>query len=265
MTAAAGTQHGGVRKRRSLPRRLLRWLLWGCIGFVAITWLEVLVLRFVPPPASAYMLERWIGQKWRGTHDFNIHYHWMPFEKIAPAAPLAMVAGEDQTFPFNHGFDIASIRSAIDVAEDGGRLRGASTITQQTARNLFLWSGGGFFRKGLEAYFTVLIDITWPKRRVIEVYANIAELGNGIYGVEAASQAYFHEPASRLTKHQAALLAAVLPNPRGWHADRPSAYVQRRAAWIERQMTQLGGVDYVLDANPPRPADTDPHRRQRKR
>ncbi|HET7931414.1 MAG TPA: monofunctional biosynthetic peptidoglycan transglycosylase [Rhodanobacteraceae bacterium] len=265
MTAAAGVRGSARRPRRSVARRLLRWLFFGIVGFVAVTWLEVLVLRFVPPPTSAYMLERRIAQAWHGQHDFAIHYHWVPFDRIAPAAPLAMVAGEDQTFPFNHGFDLDSIRSAIDVAEAGGRLRGASTITQQVARNLFLWSGGGFFRKGLEAYFTVLIDITWPKRRVIEVYANIAELGNGIYGVEAASQAYFHEPASRLSKHQAALLAAVLPNPRGWHADRPSAYVQRRAAWIERQMSQLGGVDYVLAAHPAKPADTDPHRRHRKR
>lgn len=244
---------GVARPRRSRARRWLRRLSWLVLGFLAVTWLPVLVLRFVPPAASAYMLERKASQMWRGNHDFTIHYRWVPWERIAPVAPLAMVAGEDQTFPFNHGFDIGSIRSAIDVAEAGGRLRGASTITQQTARNLFLWSGGGFLRKGLEAYFTVLIDLTWPKRRVLEVYANIAELGNGIYGVEAASQAYFHEPASRLSAHQAALLAAVLPNPRGWHADHPSAYVRRRAAWIEQQMRQLGGAAYVLDAQPPRP------------
>jgi monofunctional biosynthetic peptidoglycan transglycosylase len=258
---------GGGRgaRRRSFARRWLRRLLWVLLAFVAITWLPVLVLRFVAPPASAYMLERKAVEAWRGHHDFRIHYHWVPFDRMAPVAPLAMVAGEDQTFPFNHGFDIASIRSAIDVAQAGGRLRGASTITQQTARNLFLWSGGGFFRKGLEAWFTVLIDVTWPKRRVLEVYANIAEFGNGIYGVEAAAQAYFHESASRLTAHQAALLAAVLPNPRGWHADRPSHYVQRRAAWIERQMRQLGGVSYVLDKHPPRPRIDDPKGRFRQR
>lgn len=240
-------------RRRSSVRRWLRRLLWLVGSFVAVTWLPVVILRFVPPLTSAYMLERKLAQAWHGHYGFTIHYQWVPWKRIAPVAPLAMVAGEDQTFPFNHGFDIASIRSAIDVAEAGGRLRGASTITQQTARNLFLWSGGGFFRKGLEAYFSVLIDITWPKRRVLEVYANIAELGDGIYGVEAASQAYFHEPASRLTAHQAALLAAVLPNPRGWHADRPSPYIQRRAAWIEQQMRQLGGISYVLDPHPQRP------------
>lgn len=248
MTGAAG-----ARPRRSWTRRWLRRLLWLVLAFIVVTWLPVLILRFVPPVTSAYMLERKVPEAWHRHHDFRIHYRWVPWQRIAPVAPLAMVAGEDQTFPFNHGFDVASIRSAIEVADAGGRLRGASTITQQTARNLFLWSGGGFFRKGLEAWFTVLIDVTWPKRRVLEVYANIAELGDGIYGVEAASEAYFHEPASRLTTHQAALLAAVLPNPRGWHAERPSGYVQRRAAWIEQQMRQLGGVSYVLDAHPPRP------------
>ncbi len=256
MTRAPRIRRGSRRPRRGPLRRILRWLLFALIAFLVVTWLPVVVLRFVPPPTSAYMLERKLGQVRHGRHDFRIHYHWVPFSEMAPVAPLAMVAGEDQTFPFNHGFDIASIKSAIEVAEAGGRLRGASTITQQTARNLFLWPGGGFFRKGLEAYFTVLIDVTWPKRRILEVYANIAELGNGIYGVEAASRAYFHKPASRLTAHQAALLAAVLPNPRGWHVDRPSAWVLQRAAWIEQQMRQLGGVSYVLDRNPPRPKGT---------
>ncbi|MGH8214959.1 MAG: monofunctional biosynthetic peptidoglycan transglycosylase [Rhodanobacteraceae bacterium] len=262
MTRPAGTRVAG---RGSFAHRWLRRLLWILVALVAITWLMVLLLRFVPPPTSAYMLERKVSEAWRGHHDFTIHYRWVPFERIAPVVPLAMVAGEDQTFPFNHGFDIGSIRSAIDVAQAGGRLRGASTITQQTARNLFLWSGGGFFRKGLEAYFTVLIDITWPKRRVLEVYANIAEFGDGIYGAEAAARIYFHEPASRLTRHQAALLAAVLPDPRDWHAGRPSAYVQKRAAWIEQQMRQLGGVSYVLDKHPPKPKVDNPEDRFRKR
>lgn len=263
MTDHAGP--GAARPRRSIARRLLRWLLAIIAAFVALTWLLVLVLRFVAPTTSAYMLERQVAQAWRGDHDYRARYRWVPFDRIAPVAPLAMVAGEDQTFPFNHGFDIASIRTAIAEAEDGGRLRGASTITQQTARNLFLWSGGGYFRKGLEAWFTVLIDLTWPKRRILEVYANIAEFGDGIYGVEAASQAYFDRPASRLTAHQAALLAAVLPDPRDWHADHPSPYVQRRAAWIERQMRQLGGVAYVLEKHPPEPRTRDSQRRGRRR
>lgn len=240
-------------RRRSPLRTALRWFIRGALAFVAISWLMVLLLRFVPPPTSAYMLERSLAQTLRGNHAYATRHRWVPYARIAPVVPLAMVAGEDQTFPYNHGFDVASIRSAIDVAEAGGHLRGASTITQQTARNLFLWSGGGFFRKGLEAYFTVLINLTWPKRRIIEVYANIVELGDGIYGVEAASQAYFHEPAARLSAQQAALLAAVLPNPRGWHAERPSPYILKRAAWIERQMRQLGGPAYVLRGRAPRP------------
>lgn len=253
MSRREDTGTGRKRPRRTAVGRWLRRLGWLLFAWVAVTWLAVLTLRFVPPLTSAYMLERRISAAWHGQSGFELRYHWVPWRQIAPVAPLAMVAGEDQTFPFNHGFDLASIRSAIDEAQDGGRLRGASTITQQTARNLFLWSGGGFFRKGLEAYFTVLIDITWPKRRVLEVYANIAELGDGIYGVQAASQAYFGKPASRLTAHEAALLAAVLPSPRRLHAGRPSAYVQRRAAWIQRQMRHLGGVSYVLDRKPPRP------------
>ena len=244
-----------ARPRRSFLHRWLRRIAWLAIAWLASTWFAVLVLRFVPPPISAYMLERSIAASVRGDASFHLRYHWVPLDHIAPVAPLAMVASEDQTFPWNHGFDVASIRSALDVAEAGGRLRGASTLTQQVARNLFLWPGGGFFRKGIEAYFTVLIDLTWPKRRIIEVYANIAEFGNGIYGVEAASQAYFHAPASRIDASQAALLAAVLPDPRGWHANRPSAYVLRRASWIERQMRQLGGPAYVLQGRPsPAPA-----------
>ncbi len=262
MTAAGPAAAGGRQPRRSPGRRIARAALRLLLAFLAITWFAVLALRFVPPLTSAYMIERRIGALLHGERDFRLRYRWVPWSRIAPVAPLAMVAGEDQTFPFNHGFDVASIRSAIDAAEAGGHLRGASTITQQVARNLFLWGGRSFVRKGLEAYFTVLIDLTWPKRRVLEVYANIAELGDGIYGVEAASQAYFQEPASRLSAHQAALLAAVLPDPRGWHADRPSPYVLRRAAWIEQQMRQLGGVAYVLDPHPPRPRVEERRRRR---
>jgi len=221
-----------------------------------LTWLPVLLLRFLPPLTSAFMLERQIGAMVRGEHEFHLRYRWMPWSRIAPVAPLAMVAAEDQKFPFHHGFDLESIHAAINDADQGERLRGASTISQQTAKNLFLWNGRSFLRKGIEAYFTVLIEATWPKRRILEVYTNIAELGDGIYGVEAAAQAYFGEHASQLSAHQAALLAAVLPDPRRLHANHPSAYVQRRAAWIERQMTQLGGVGYVLTVDPPRPRET---------
>ncbi len=197
------------------------------------------------------MLERQVGAWMHGEKDFHLRQHWVPWKKVSPWVPLAMVAGEDQKFPYHHGFDFESIDKAIDAADDGKRLRGASTISQQTAKNLFLWNGRSFVRKGLEAYFTVLLELTWPKQRILEVYVNIAELGNGIYGVGAASEVYFHTTPARLDPAQAARLAAVLPSPRRLHVDRPSAYVLRRAAWIRRQMEQLGGPGYVEGHGPP--------------
>ncbi|HEX7341226.1 MAG TPA: monofunctional biosynthetic peptidoglycan transglycosylase [Rhodanobacteraceae bacterium] len=236
--------------------RLRRWLRltgWIVLGWIAITWLPVLILRFVNPVTSAYMIEArtlaWIHHE----KHFHLHYRWVPWSRMSKLEPLAMVASEDQTFPFNHGFDLHSIHLAIEQHEHGARLRGASTITQQTARNLFLWSGHSWVRKGLEAYFTVLIDITWPKRRILEVYANIAQMGNGIYGVGAASRIYFHVDAAHLTERQSALLAAVLPDPVHWHANHPSAYIEHRVAWITQQMRQLGGTRYVTDKHPPKP------------
>ena len=239
---------------RRHPRlsRLLRALVVLLLAWLALSWLVVLVLRFVPPWTSAMMLERQLGAWLHGEKDFRLRQHWVPWKQVSGWVPLAMVAGEDQKFPYHHGFDLDSIQDALDAADDGRRLRGASTISQQTAKNLFLWNGRSFVRKGLEAYFTVLIELTWPKQRILEVYMNIAELGNGVYGVGAASEAYFHTTPARLGPVQAARLAAVLPNPRRLHADRPSAYVQRRAAWIQRQMYQLGGPGYIEGRVPPR-------------
>ena len=230
--------------------RVLRWLALLLLGGLVLSWLLVLLLRFVPPRTSAVMLERQVGAWVHGETDFHLRQHWVPMAQISPYVPLAMVAGEDQKFPFHHGFDLDSIHAAMDAADEGKRLRGASTISQQTAKNLFLWNGRSFIRKGLEAYFTILIEWTWPKQRILEVYVNIAELGNGIYGVGAASEAYFHTSPANLTPSQAARLAAVLPSPRRLHADRPSAYVMRRANWIERQMTQLGGPAYLTGKVP---------------
>jgi monofunctional biosynthetic peptidoglycan transglycosylase len=231
--------------RRPPFRRLLRWIAFAALAWLGLTWLMVLVLRFVPPVTSAVMLERHVDAWIHGERDFHLRQHWVPWSQVSPWVPLAMVAGEDQKFPYHHGFDFGSIHQAIDAADDGARLRGASTISQQVAKNLFLWNGRSFVRKGLEAYFTVLLELSWPKQRILEMYMNIAELGDGIYGVGAASDAYFHEPPAQLDPAQAARLAAVLPSPRRLHADRPSAYVQRRADWIERQMRQLGGAAYI--------------------
>ena len=231
--------------RRSWWRRLLRFILIVAIAWIACTWLAVLVLRFVPPVTSAFMLERRIAALVHGERAFTLKYHWVALEEISPALPIALIASEDQKFPVHHGFDVQAIESALDAADEGVRLRGASTISQQTAKNLFLWGGRNFVRKGLEAYFTVLLEITWPKRRILEVYANIAEFGDGIYGADAAAREYFRKPAGQLSGREAALLASVLPNPKRLHADRPSAYVLKHADWVEQQVRQLGGANYL--------------------
>jgi monofunctional biosynthetic peptidoglycan transglycosylase len=197
----------------------------------------VLLLRFVPPPTSAFMLE---------AEHHPVHYKWVPWQRIAPDAALAVVAAEDQKFPTHWGFDFEAMAAAFRHNERSHHVRGASTISQQTAKNLFLWGGRSYLRKGLEAGITVLLETFWPKRRILEVYLNIAQFGPGIYGVEAASEHYFGKPAARLSPLQAATLAAVLPDPDALHVDRPSAYVRARAADIETQMRQLGS--HYLDS-----------------
>ncbi|UXI67617.1 monofunctional biosynthetic peptidoglycan transglycosylase [Tahibacter amnicola] len=226
-------------------RRLLRWVLVVAGVFVVGSILTVLLLRVVPVPYSAFMLQRqW--QAWSaGEKGFTLRQRWVPIAQVSRELPIALVAAEDQKFPDHHGFDVEAIREAIEDAEDGERMRGASTITQQTAKNLFLWNGRSFVRKGVEAYYTVLLELLWSKQRILEVYLNVAEFGDGIYGVAAASQHFFHKTPGALTARESALLAAVLPNPKRFRVDRPSAYVLRRAAWIERQARQLGGAAYL--------------------
>ncbi len=237
----------GKAGRRSWPRRLVRWSAIASFAMVVISVLLVAALRFVPPPTSAFMLGRALEAATSGDRDFRLSYRWTPIEDVSAHLPIALVAAEDQKFPDHRGFDVEAIQDAMADAGDGTRLRGASTISQQVAKNLFLWSGRSYLRKGLEAYFTVLIETLWPKRRILEVYLNIAEFGDGVYGAHAASDRFFDSAPAALDAHEAALLAAVLPNPRRFDAARPSAYVQRRAAWIERQMRQLGGAGYLAE------------------
>jgi monofunctional biosynthetic peptidoglycan transglycosylase len=172
-------------------------------------------------------------------------YRWVPLEAISPHLALAVVAAEDQRFPEHAGFDLDAIRDAVSDYANGGRLRGASTLTQQVARNLFLWQGRSLVRKGLEAWFTALLEVLWPKRRILETYLNIAEMGPRTFGAEAAAGRYFARPARDLDAEQAALLAAVLPNPVRLRVEAPTVYVRERQAWILRQMRQLGGVGYL--------------------
>jgi len=205
----------------------------------------VLLLRWLPPLTSAGMLEARSSARVKGDLSYCTQFDWVDLEHISPNAAIAVIASEDQSFPFHRGFDFNSIRDAVRSSEQGKRLRGASTISQQVAKNLFLWPGRSVVRKALEAYFTVLIEGLWPKERTLEVYLNIVELGKGVYGVEAAARRFYHEPAARLTPEEAALLAAVLPNPRRLRVDRPSPYVLERREFILEQMRDLGGTSYL--------------------
>ena len=208
-----------------------------CVAMALVAWLllsvgAVLVLRFVPPPFTAMMLEQPRPIR-------EIQYEWRDRRELAATVVRAVIASEDQRFLAHHGFDFDQLQIALDEHRAGDELRGASTITQQVAKNLFLWSGRSFVRKGLEAYFTVLLEACWPKQRILEVYLNVAELGDGVFGVEAAARRFFGVSASALSAEQAALLAAVLPNPRKLLADRPSSYVRSRQSWILGQMRLL--------------------------
>jgi monofunctional biosynthetic peptidoglycan transglycosylase len=203
-------------------------------GLILLTWLPVLLLRWFEPPVTAFMV---LQTRESGRDTF--HYRWSDWPELGSAAALAVMAAEDQKFPDHHGFDVVAIQGAVRDRLDGERLRGASTITQQVAKNLFLWPGQSFLRKGIEAYFTVLIELTWSKRRILEMYLNIAEFGPGIYGIPEAGRLYFAKTPRQLTDADAALLAAVLPNPNRFRVGRPSAHVRDRQRWIMQHMDKL--------------------------
>jgi monofunctional biosynthetic peptidoglycan transglycosylase len=226
-------------------RRWLRRLLMLPALFVAVTALQVAVLRFIDPPTSAFMLARQVEALGEGDWRFRVAYEWRDLDQIAPSLPLSVIAAEDQAFAIHSGFDFKAIEKAMDSNARGKRIRGGSTISQQVAKNLFLWSGRSWIRKGLEAWYTVLIEAMWPKRRILEMHVNIAEFGDGIYGAQAAARSYWRKDAARLGASESARLAAVLPSPRRYSATRPGPYVQRRANWIQRQVRQIGGQEYL--------------------
>lgn len=230
--------------RKSLWRRVLRLGVMLALAFVATSTTVVIALRWLPPPSTAFVIARRVDGWTGAARSVPIRRDWVAQAQISPDMFLAVVAAEDQRFPDHHGFDLHAIEQALDDRERG-KVRGASTISQQVAKNLFLWSGRSWVRKGLEVWFTGLIELCWPKRRILEVYVNVAEFGDGVYGVQAASQQYFGRDAARIGSAQAARLAAVLPNPKHYSAARPGPYVLRRQQWIERQMRQLGGRDYL--------------------
>lgn len=231
-------------------RRGLNWLwYWGkraVIGIVALWLAGILIFAFLPVPFSMVMIERQLGAWLTGDFSYVAHSDWVPMDEISPYMALAVMAAEDQKFPEHWGFDVGAIESALAHNQrNQNRIRGASTLSQQTAKNLFLWDGRSWVRKGLEVGLTAGIELVWTKRRILTVYLNIAEFGEGIFGVEAAARHFFNKPASKLSASEAALLAAVLPNPLRFKANAPSGYVISRQQWILRQMRQLGGKDFI--------------------
>jgi len=233
---------------RNLLRRLTRLLLW----FAAISALVVLALRWIDPPGTALMVERKL-QSWTDGEPIDLQRSWRPWSDLPDSLKIAVIAAEDQKFADHWGFDVPAIRQALQHNAEGGSLRGASTISQQVAKNLFLWSGRSWPRKALEAWFTVLIELFWSKQRILEVYLNSVEWGDGVFGAEAAARHHFGVGAPYLSRQQASQLAAVLPNPRAWSASRPGARVQQRAARIRQQSQQLGGSHYLSRLSAPLP------------
>ena len=233
------------RRWRRRIRRLFTVLVWTVVLLVVGSAGTVLAWRWIDPSTTSFILQRKVAAILDGERARDVRQEWVAWERISPHMGLAVIASEDQRFAEHFGFDLEAIQSAIEERERGGRVRGASTISQQVAKNLFLWPGRSYVRKGIEAWLTVLIEAFWPKQRILEVYLNIAQFGDKTFGVEAASRRFFGKPASALTAREAALLAAVLPNPAHMHAYDPSPYVKRRARWIQRQMWRLGGRKFV--------------------
>jgi monofunctional biosynthetic peptidoglycan transglycosylase len=225
-------REGPIRRFTYLIGKLV---LLALLIFVGLPVGTATLYRYVAPPVTPLMIIRYIGGE-------DLEKHWTPLGQISRHARYAVIAAEDNNFCVHDGFDWNAVREATIDYLEGDRLRGASTISMQTAKNVFLWPGRTFLRKGLEVPLTVLIEYLWDKQRILEVYLNVAEWGPGVYGIEAAAQTHFGKPAARLTRREAALLAAILPSPRKWSPTRPGEYVRARASQIERRMRHLGDL-----------------------
>lgn len=212
--------------------------------FIGLSLFFVVLFRFVPVPVTPLMIIR-LGEQLADGKELRLKHDWVSLDEISKHLPLAVVCSEDQNFMNHSGFDIKAIERSIDASKRGAkRVRGASTISQQTAKNIFLWPGRSWVRKGFEVYFTVLIEFAWSKERIMEVYLNSIEMGNGIYGAEAAARHYWKTSAKNLSRNQAAAIAAVLPNPRRYSANPPGPYVQSRIGWITGQMGKWGTLRF---------------------
>ncbi len=219
--------------------RIFRFFLKCVLFFIILSVFWVLLYRFVPVPYTPLMAIRSFEDK-----NLTIKHEWIPLESISPHLQLAVVAAEDQNFLIHNGFDKKAIKKAIEHNKSGKNVRGASTISQQTAKNVFLWPQRSWLRKGLEVYFTFLIENLWSKERILEVYLNSIEMGNGIFGAQAASEYWFKKSASNLSKQNAAAIAAILPNPRKYKAHPPTSYISGRINWIQRQMNNLETLNF---------------------
>lgn len=220
-------------------KRFFRLILKIIIALFLFSVLMVVVYKWVPVPFTPLMAIRYFEDP-----EIEVRHDWVPMEEIAQSLQLAVVASEDQNFLRHSGFDYEAIKKAIEENRTRKRPRGASTISQQTAKNVFLWPESSWFRKGLEVYFTFWIELLWSKERILEVYLNSIEMGRGIYGAEAASLAWFGKPADLLTPYEAAAIAAILPNPREYRANPASSFIQQRINWILRQMRNLGPLNF---------------------
>lgn len=209
--------------------------------FFIVSIVSVIFFRWVPIPVTPLMLIRCVEHKMDGK-EMKLNKDWVSLDQISPSLQLAVVCSEDQNFIKHNGFDFEAIEKAMDYNETHTKTRGASTISQQTAKNVFLWQGRSYLRKGLEVYFTFLIETFWSKERIMEVYLNVIEMGDGIYGAQAASKTFFKKDAKYMTKSECATIAAVLPNPIKFNAGKPSAYTQKRRGWVMNQMSLWGGV-----------------------
>lgn len=225
---------------RKLMRLVGKIILWFFILSIGST----IVYRFLPVLVTPLMAIRLVEQIFDKKKEVRFKKDWVSIDKISKHMPQAVVASEDQKFLDHFGFDIEAMEKAWEGNKKGKRIKGASTITQQAAKNVFLWPGRNFIRKGLEAYFTLLMEVLWSKERIMEVYLNVIEMGEGIYGIEAAAQAYYKKPAGKLSRHEAAMIAAVLPNPRRWTPTRPTPYIYKRQSWILRQMNNINPVGF---------------------
>jgi monofunctional biosynthetic peptidoglycan transglycosylase len=224
-------------------RKIFRWIWKATLWFIGLSILSVIIFKWVPVPITPLMITRAVENKLEGK-DALLTHDWVSIENISPNLQKAVIASEDGNFLKHNGFDFKAMQKAFKNNQKGKRLKGGSTISQQTAKNVFLWQGRSYIRKGLEAYFTVLIELIWGKERIMEVYLNSIEMGNGVYGAEAAAQHWYRKSAADLTKKEAAGIAAILPNPRKYKATNSSSYIERRKGKIVRVMQHIGKIDY---------------------